>query len=462
VNDLWAVGLALAVTAGAWSRLAVSPWIGAAAGLVGLAVRRPLLVCVGAALAAAGLSAQAWAGATLDHSSTIDGVVTLVTDPQRVAGAVRVVVEVDGHRLEVWGRGATGRQLARRLAGERIAVTGRASPASASTRRRLAAQHVAGRLDIVSVTDWWPGDPLHRSANRVRRALVDGAASMTSWERSLFSGFVVGDDRDEPPALVEDFRAAGLSHLTAVSGENLAFILVLARPLLRRLRTWPRAGLTVAVIGWFALLTRFEPSVLRAAAMAALAALAVALGRPQSTLRLVALAVSGILLVDPLLVWSVGWWLSVGATAGIALLAGPLTTRLPGPRWLATALAVTVGAQVGVAPVSLAVFGTLPLVSLVANPLAVPVAGLVMVWGLPAGLVAGLLPPGPAAIVHLPTRVGIRWIALVARVAAAAPVASLRPVGAVVLGLAVLLTGGGVALVRRRAGRSRPPPAPWR
>src|SRR5947208_6519800 len=125
--------------------------------------------------------------------------------------------------------------------------------------------------------------------------------------------------------------------------------MVLAAPMLRRLTMVPRFAVTVGLIAWFALLTRFEPSVIRAAAMAALTATAMVLGRPASTIRLLALAVAVMVLVDPLLVWSVGWWLSVGATAGIAVVAAPLAARLPGPRALADALAVTVAAQVAVA-----------------------------------------------------------------------------------------------------------------
>src|SRR5262249_58586162 len=111
---------------------------------------------------------------------------------------------------------------------------------------------------------------------------------------------------------------------------------------------------TVGLIGWFALLTRFEPSVVRAAAMAAIAATATVLGRPASTVRLLSLAVAVMVLIDPLLVWSVGWWLSVGATGGIAVLATPLAVRLPGPRPLAQTLAITAAAPGGGAPVAVA------------------------------------------------------------------------------------------------------------
>jgi ComEC/Rec2-related protein len=232
---------------------------------------------------------------------------------------------------------------------------------------------------------------------------------------------VLGDDRAEPPDLVDDFRAAGLSHLTAVSGENLAFALALAGPLLRRLALRWRFVATAGLVAWFALLTRFEPSVLRACVMAALAALAVVLARPASTVRLLALAVSVLVLVDPLLVWSVGWWLSVGATAGIALLAAPLAARLPGPRPLAEALASP-------SPPRSAWHRCRSRVRAYRWRPSRPTCWRSR-W--PDRSWCGACPPasrrsaaGSGAVLHLPTRLAVRWIALVARTAAAARWAS--------------------------------------
>ena len=136
--------------------------------------------------------------------------------------------------------------------------------------------------------------------------------------------------------------------------------------------------LTLGLIGWFVLLTRAEPSVLRAGTMAALSATAFVLGRQREPVRLLALAVVGLLLVDPLLAWSVGFWLSVGATAGVTAVGPWLAPRLGVLGPLALPVAVTVGAQLGVAVPSLLVFGRLSLVGTVANLVAVPVAGLVM------------------------------------------------------------------------------------
>jgi competence protein ComEC len=204
-----------------------------------------------------------------------------------------------------------------------------------------------------------------------------------------------------------------------------------------------------AVLLFFGLLTRWEPSVLRAVAMVSVSMLAWAVGRPSAAIRLLALAVAGLLVVDPLLVHSVGFLLSVGACTGIALFARPFADALPGPRPLAEALGVTMAAQLGVAPVLVPVFGGVPVASLPANLLAVPAAGPVMMWGLAAGLPAGVVGGVVARAVCMPTGLLIGWIAGVARWSAAAPFGRLGAGHVLALG-ALVLAG---ALLRSRRGR---------
>jgi competence protein ComEC len=97
---------------------------------------------------------------------------------------------------------------------------------------------------------------------------------------------------------------------------------------------------------------------------------------------------------------------------------GPwLAARLEPFGPLATPMAVTLGAQMGVSLPALLVFGGVPLVSVPANLLAVPVAGAVMLYGLPAGLLAGLVPWSAPAVL-LPCRLGVRWIDMVAALGA--------------------------------------------
>jgi competence protein ComEC len=329
-----------------------------------------------------------------------------------------VVLEVDGERFEAWVRGPVRRRRVEEWrAGDRVVVSGSRRSLRPERRARVAWQHIVGGIDVDWFGDHRSGGRAAEASNRVRAVIARGASALPPDRAALTRGLVIGDDRDEPPDMVERFRIAGLSHLTAVSGQNVALLLAAAGPLLRRARAPARWAVTIGLIGWFVVLTRAEPSVMRAGAMAALAATGFALGRQAEPLRLLAVAVIGLLLLDPLLAWSVGFWLSVGATAGVTLGAVLLAPHVRALGPLAVPVAVTIGAQAGVAIPSLLVFGRLSLVGTVANLVAVPVAGLVMLYGLPACLVAGALPP-IAPVVMLPVGLGVWWVDAVATVGA--------------------------------------------
>jgi competence protein ComEC len=219
--------------------------------------------------------------------------------------------------------------------------------------------------------------------------------------------------------------------------------------LLSRITFRWRWALGVAAIAGFVLVTRAEPSVLRAALMAVLALTAMSIGRAISGVRLLSIAVSVLLVVDPMLVHSVGFRLSVAATAGLVLFARPMRRWLPGPDWLATPLAVTLAAQVGAVPVMVATFGPVSLMAVPANLLAEPAAGLVMTSGLTAGLAAGVVREEVAWLIQAPTRVAVWWVDSVASATAGL---SVRPLGLV--GWGIVLGGcGSAALLWRQRGR---------
>lgn len=418
------VALALAIAVGAWRHPGLSLGLGLVLAVVAFAVRAPALLCLAGFVLAAALGTRAVDGLDPVAPAAFRGTVTLLADPAETPFGLRVDVRTGHRRVELEASGSAAGAVAASLAGEQVRVEGRVGPPP-SDAPWLVPRHVVGRLRVERAERAGEGAAPWRAANRLRRLLARGAEALPADQRALYAGFVLGDDRGQSPAVVDDFRGAGLTHLLVVSGQNVAFLLVVISPLTARLGLGGRWMVTLVVIAGFAVLTRFEPSVLRASAMAALAVTARWWGRPTGSLRLLALAVSGLLLVDPLLVRSVGFQLSVAASTGIAVLAGPLAERLPGPGWWREALAVTVAAQLGVAPVLVPQFGGIPVVSIPANVLAVPVAGLVTTWGLPAGVAAGLGGPAVATVAHGPTRLLIGWVAEVARVASSVPLGDL-------------------------------------
>ncbi len=454
VGDVDVAAIASAAVIGVWTQSLM--WIGVAAVGSMLICRRTalLVVCLLIGLAGGWRSHVSWRAAAPRHLGHFAGWVAIVGDPAPFGNAVRATLEVDGERFDAWAYGSSRRRLLDRQAGDLVYVDGQRR-ATTSRVRRAQLRHVVGRFELQVVGDWHEGPPLYRTSSRVRIALRSSAeGSMGVRDASLFTGLVIGDDSRQPAETVAAFRDSGLSHLTAVSGENVAFLIAAASPLLKRLRPWWRWAVTLALIGWFMVLTRFEPSVLRAGVMAMLAGTSYVLGRQTAVARLLAWAVTLLALVDPMLVWSVGFWLSVGATAGVCLASPWLAERLPGPRWLRVPLSVTLGAQLGVALPSWLVFHRLPLVSLPANLLAVPVAGFVMLFGIPAGLLSALLPP-LAPLVMAPCTAGTRWVSTVAYLAAAVEPS---PGWAVAGWLVLVIAVGG--LVARHHWRGPPDDVP--
>ena len=414
MSDRWTYALAAAVVLGA-----LVAWPGPRLVALGLAVgalalRRPLLLCVAAALLASFSAAAATAAASVAvEPGPLEGRVVLVDDPVERHGAVRVTADTDRGRVEVWAWGRAGARLSIRQAGEAIDVVGRIAPPAPDAEWRRHSG-VAGRLTVTEVGEIHAAAVHYRIANGLRSVLGRGAAPLPTDQRALFSGLVLGDDRHNSPLVADDFRGAGLTHLLAVSGQNVAFVLLVVQPLVVRLGLWGRWLAILGALGLFATVTRFEPSVLRATVMAAVAVTVWLAGRQASGRRLLALAVAALVLWQPLLVHSLAFRLSVAASAGILFWASRLAACIGGPRLLARALAVTVAAQLAVAPLIVPVFGGVPVAALPANLLAAPAAAGVMMWGLTGGLLAGLAGGGAAGVLHLPTRALLGWIEAVA------------------------------------------------
>lgn len=376
--------------------------------------------------------------------------VRLAADPQGRWTGARVPARleaVDGVRARgtvlVEARRAAAERILLLETGESAILLGHFRPLDA-VERRWRWRHVGAVFEAYDLVGAGRPEPaVLRAANGLRQRVLAGGEALGDTDRALVAGFLVGDDRGLPARVAAEFRAAGLSHLLVVSGANVSLALALVGPLLRRLGLPGRLAGGLAVLVVFAAMTRFEPSVLRAGAMSGLALLASFLGRPVAGLRSLALAVAGLVLIDPFLVHSLGFGLSAAASAGILLLAAPIARLLPGPAFVRAPLAVTTAAQIGVAPIALPAFGELPLVALPANLMAAPAAAALSLWGLGAGVVTGLLEApaggaaaGPLALSQIPTAVLAGWIRTVARLAAASPL-MIRPWPAVVGSLVV-------------------------
>ncbi|MCP2252178.1 competence protein ComEC [Prauserella aidingensis] len=305
------------------------------------------------------------------------------------------------------------------LPGQRFGTSASLAPARPGDMT-VAVGYVRGPPEHIGEASWW-----QRSADAVRTALRDAAAVLGDDEAGLLPGLVVGDTGAQSTRVEEEFLDAGLSHLTAVSGSNVAIVCGAVLLLARAVRLGPRtaAGVAGLALAAFVVLVGYEPSVLRAAVMGALGLAALVLGRHRSVVPALAVAVCGLILVDPAMATSMGFALSVVATGGLVFLAPGWAAALAArrvPPGVAEALAVPVAAFVATAPVIAGMAGEVSLVSVVANLLAAPVVAPVTVLGVAAAALAVPLPAAAEILVHV-AGPGVSWLVIVAREAAAVP-----------------------------------------
>jgi DNA internalization-related competence protein ComEC/Rec2 len=379
------------------------------------------------ALGAAFLLAVGW-GSAHEHRVRDALLARLAPATVRVEGSLRVDPEAERDRwsaiLDVrvvrWDGGAAKVRETVWLAGrgdppdavraDRLAVEGSLEvPGEAGFAAFLLRRGIAAELNVSSAERLGPAGFAPVRWAQSFRSLVGRSIVETfpPREAGLLLGLALGDDSRLDPVVERDFRASGLSHLLVVSGGNVAMVLmpVLALGAALRLSRWPRFALGLGIVVFFVVLTGAEPSVMRAGVMAGLALVGMLLGRPRSSGSVLAGAVVALLALDPALVWSVGFQLSVAATAGMVALATPIAERLGAlPRPVAMAAGATLAAQVGVTPVLLFWFHEVPLSTIGANVLAFPVVAPSMLLGL---LAAG------AGLVVEPLGRAIAWVALV-------------------------------------------------
>ena len=424
--------------------------VGAAAGSVALSVAAHEHVRA-AGLLAVLVSGTASAEVTGVVGSEPAAVTSAPGSPRAVVTSgprYRMVLDVD----QVAGRGLTGSAAASILVvvdgdvgtapryGSRVEVTGRLAPTGAGDRE--IAMLLARRPPEVRGA---PAGP-DAAAGRLRRSLVAAAADLGPDVAGLLPALAVGDTTHVPPDLTAAMRAVGLTHVMAVSGAHFAIIgmCVLGLTAALRVRRRARVLVLVPVMAGFVLLVHPSASVLRAAGMGALAAAALLLGRPSRALPALAATVILLLVADPWLSRDYGFVLSVLATAGLVLLAGPLAERARRivPRPAAAAIAVPIAAQVVCAPVIVLLTPGIAMLAVPANLLAEIAVPPATVLGVLTALVAPWWPAGGAVLAHA-AGVPVWWIAQVARRAAATPGATLGwPTGT---GGAALLAGLTVA-----------------
>lgn len=464
---MWAVVLVAVTWEWAAGTLAVGCWVAAGGVVVWVAVHRsasvlvliPVIAAVAVthvALAAPGREAMreaagktvtvevtvtskvepAWAGAWRLSGSATGGVGTV---PGMAEFSGPVVVLFTGHRPTDLDLGAT------------IVVTGSAVLGRTGEEAVLAVR--AARFPEVSR----PPPPVFQVAAQLRGGLLAQAERTPQPGGMLLPGLSVGETSLVDDGMDADMKTTGLSHLTAVSGSNCILIVGLAYLALKWLRAGRRtraAGALVALAA-FVLLVTPEPSVMRAAVMASIATFALLAGRARLGLATLATTVTVLLAISPWLATSIGFALSVAATAALLTIARPISHTLERvfPRPVAIALAVPLSAQLACAPILVLLSPVISVWSVLANLIAGPAAPLATIAGLVACMTASIPVVGvvATAIAWVPAQ----WVAVTAQIFADLPGATLPWLDGVLGALALAaVCGAATALLIGVRGRA--------
>lgn len=212
---------------------------------------------------------------------------------------------------------------------------------------------------------------------------------------SLLKGMVLGDDREVPGEVIEDFRDSGLLHMLAVSGQNVVLLALVVMMICRILLIGriPAAAIAALIVCLYVPLTGAGPSIIRAGIVGVLGLMAVIISRQTSPYHFLALAAAAILTLNPYSLLDPGFQLSFAAVLAIFLVAPALAAPLgflPGP--LREAVTIAAAAGLVTAPITLAHFQQVSLVTVPANVAAAPVAGVVMLLGVVSIIVSPALP----------------------------------------------------------------------
>jgi len=416
----WALALpGVALVAWRIPRLQLLAW--SAAGLLWALLLAPSTTVLPAELEGIELPVEGWIATIPEHSGHS---IRFVFEVAQVAGDREQSASLAGHRLRLsWGSdrraanseadtGATAGLALR--AGDRWQFTvrlkkpwGLRNPGSFDYERWLYAQ---GIIATGSIRSHPPPRRLAEAEryplNRHRQYIADrfNQALPGNPSAGILAALAVGERGGISPWQWETFRRTGTSHLMAISGTHIGLIASLVFALVWSLWSripawtlrWPatRVAALAALCGagGYTLLSGLAVPAQRSFLMVAVAMLALIALRPAASGRILALALLVVLLADPGAPRGAGFWLSFGA---VAIILYSVTGRWQPRHPLGQTIRLQLHITLGLLPLTLLFFQQLPLLSPVANLIAIPWMGLTV---LPLSLLAALLTPVSATL----------------------------------------------------------------
>lgn len=416
----WGILIGFAIVAGTWlGPVAVLPavWLAMVGQLIsGRWSWQPLVIVALAVLLGAGRAAlepEHIAPAELGNSTHAVGRVESMTRNSVTGGQVLVSVNAIGSwdnlaEVEPFVTIVTLPFEANVSRGDEVRLMWTASPLAEIAPgygSYVQAQGAVATAYARSVEVLEPGPAAFRIIEDVRDTISRGLMEVLPGDRgALAAGIVTGDDSGLSDAAEDAFRASGTSHITAVSGTNVAMVVALWALVMqssRSRRMLVVQAMIVITVWLYALLTGLEPPATRAATMASLMLFGSHVGRRPDPMTLLALTSAAMVLWNPRNVDLVAFWLSVVATAAI-ISRIPSQTEGGWQESIRTVAGAVILAQVATLLIVLTTFDTWSLVSILANILLSPLMLLAFPLTFVLGVVVLIAPPVAPFIAWIP------------------------------------------------------------
>ncbi len=262
------------------------------------------------------------------------------------------------------------------------------NPGGPDTRTRLISQGIRYTVSLTAeeIQARPTGIDLYGRILALRESLIRGinARLGEGTEAALMTAILLGDRTGIDERTYAAFRDLGIVHVLSVSGLHVGYILVALFALCKLLRLgrrW-RLALILPCLAFYCVLTGLAPSVIRAALMASIMLGSQAFFARNDGLTSWAAAGFALLIANPLQLLDAGFQLSFAAVAGLIAFSAPLQARMKRlPKWCSATLSTTLAAQIGILPLLALYYGRLPLLGLIANFIAIPLCGALMLGG---------------------------------------------------------------------------------
>lgn len=217
----------------------------------------------------------------------------------------------------------------------------------------LKKEHVVGKFTIEKVIQVKSSSNfLENISTYAREQVTTGCSRLSTASIGICEGLLIGEKSHISKSTYDKYKSAQLTHLLVASGANIVFILAFLSPVLNRMRLRPKFMCMCALAVFYCILTRFEPSILRATVMVCVPSIGRIRGYRLNQYKIFMFSIAFCLLIDPFLIYRVGFWLSSAATAGLYFLTPKIKAYVR-----SELVASTLGATIAVQPVLWVAFG---------------------------------------------------------------------------------------------------------